>query len=393
VRTIGVVTTSRADYSHLLPLLRAIDADSELELYLIVSGTHLSASHGGTVAEVESDGFTIAERIAILSDGDSPASITDTIGRAVTGFGEAFARRRPDILVVMGDRFEMHAAALAALPFKIPVAHISGGDVTEGAIDDALRHSMTKLSHLHFASCDDSARRILQLGEESWRVIVCSELSLDNLATVKLLTREQLEARFHVQLPNPFLLVTYHPVTLEYEQTEWQIKELLNALETSGLAVVFTTPNADTANRVVYDAIRSFANAHQSAWHLDNLGMQAYFSVMSLAAVMLGNSSSGIFEAASFKLPVVNIGTRQDGRLRSRNVIDCGYSAKEIAAAVNRALSADFQASLHDLTNPYGSGGASLRVVERLKTVVLDDRLTRKRFVDHPLDILYETTT
>jgi UDP-hydrolysing UDP-N-acetyl-D-glucosamine 2-epimerase len=234
---------------------------------------------------------------------------------------------------------------------------------------------------LHFPSTDDSARRILQLGEESWRIVVCGELSLDNLPTLELLTREQLEARFHVGLRNPFLLVTYHPVTLEYEQTEWQIRELLNALETSGLAVIFTSPNADTANHVVHEAIKRFVNAHPSAWHVDNLGMQAYFSVMSLAAAMVGNSSSGILEAASFKLPVVNIGTRQDGRLRAANVIDCGYSAKEIAAAVSKALSADFRASLHDLTNPYGSGDVSARILERLKTVVLDDRLTRKRFV------------
>lgn len=392
MRTIGVVTTSRADYSHFLPLMRAINADSDLELYLIVSGTHLSASHGGTVTEIERDGFIIAERIAILSDDDTPESITGGMGRAVTGFGAAFARRRPDILVVMGDRFEMHAAALAALPFKIPVAHISGGDVTEGAIDDALRHSMTKLSHLHFPSTDDSARRILQLGEESWRIIVSGELSLDNLATLKLLTRGQLEARFHVRLPDPFLLVTYHPVTLEYEQTEWQIKELLKALDASGLPVVFTTPNADTANRVVLDAIKHFANAHPSVWHVDNLGMQAYFSVMSLAAAMVGNSSSGILEAASFKLPVVNIGTRQDGRLRSRNVIDCGYAAKEIATAMSKTLSADFRASLHDLTNLYGSGGASARIVERLKAVALDDSLTRKRFVNQSSDTLCETT-
>jgi UDP-hydrolysing UDP-N-acetyl-D-glucosamine 2-epimerase len=377
-----VVTTSRADYSHLLPLLRAINADSELELYLIVSGTHFSARHGNTVAEIESDGFTIGEGIAIPSDGDTPASITDAMGQFVSGFGKAFARRRPDILVIIGDRFEMHAAALAALPFKIPVAHLGGGDVTEGAIDDALRHSMTKLSHLHFVSTDDSASRITQLGEESWRVVICGGLSLDNLATLELLTREQLEARFHFRLPGTFLLVTYHPVTLEYEQTEWQIKEVLNALETSGLAAVFTSPNSDTANRAVYDAIKSFAEVHSSAWHMDNLGMQAYFSVMSLAAAMVGNSSSGILEAASFKLPVVNIGTRQDGRLRAANVIDCGYSAKEIAAAVSKALSLDFRLSLHDLTNPYGSGGASARVLERLKTVVLDDRLTRKRFVD-----------
>jgi UDP-hydrolysing UDP-N-acetyl-D-glucosamine 2-epimerase len=393
VRTIGVVTTSRADYSHCLPLMRAINADSELELHLIVSGTHLSARHGRTVTEIEGDGFNIAERIAILSDDDTPASIAGAMGRAVTGFGEAFARRRPDILVIMGDRFEMHAAALAALPFKIPVAHISGGDVTEGAIDDALRHSMTKLSHLHFASSEDSARRILQMGEESWRVVACGELSLDNLSTLKLLTREELEDRFHVRLPDPFLLVTYHPVTLEYEQTAWQIKELLNALDTSALTVVFTTPNADTANRVVYDAIRRFAEMHPSVGHVDNLGMQAYFSVMSLAAAMVGNSSSGILEAASFKLPVVNIGIRQDGRLRTRNVIDCGYPAEEIRAAVNQALSADFRASLRDVTNPYDGGGASDLIVERLRNVVLGERLTRKRFVDHLVEEPHSTTT
>ena len=201
-----------------------------------------------------------------------------------------------------------------------------------------------------------------------------------------------MEAKIHVWLRDPFLLVTYHPVTLEYEQTEGQINELLNALDASGLVVVFTAPNADTANLWSTTRFRRFADAHPSAWQVDNLGMQGYFSAMSLAAAMVGNSSSGILEAASFKLPVVNIGTRQDGRLRSRNVIDCGYSEKEISAAVPKALSADFRASLHSLTNPFDGEGATARIIERLKTVTLDDRLTRKRFVDHRLERPPRTT-
>ena len=382
MRTIGVVTTSRADYSHLLPLLRAIDADSDLELYLIVSGTHLSASHGGTVAEVERDGFTIAERIAIFSGGDTPVSITGAMGRAVTGFGEAFARRRPDILVVMGDRFEMHAAALAALPFKIPVTHISGGDVTEGAIDDALRHSITKLSHLHFPSTDDSARRILQLGEEPWRVVVTGEPSLDNLRSIQLLNRKELEDRYLLRLDQPFLLVTYHPVTLEYEQTEWQIGELLAALRAAGMPVVFTSPNADTSNRIVREQIQQFITTDSSSKLIDNFGIRGYFSLMSLATAMVGNSSSGVVEAASFELPVVNVGTRQRGRVRARNVLDVGYDRTAIVNGIKAATDPQFRRSLAGLVNPYGSGEAVPIIIKHLKSTPLGDRLIRKKFHD-----------
>jgi len=380
VRSIAVVTTSRADYGHLLPLLRAIDNDPDLSLQLIVSGTHLSDTHGKTVAEIERDGFAIAARVPILSESDSPAGITAAMGRAVDGFGEAFAQHPPDILVAIGDRFEMHAAALAALPFKIPVAHISGGDVTEGAIDDALRHSLTKLSHLHFVSCEDSARRVAQMGEESWRIVTCGGLSLGNLADLRLASRQEVESEFHLRLPDPFLLVTYHPVTLEYEQAEWQIQQLMQALEEIDMPAVFTMPNADTANRVIANAIRHHVASHQDASCVDNFGMPAYFSVMALATAMVGNSSSGISEAASFELPVVNIGTRQDGRLRPRNVIDCGYSSQEILTALRRAVSAEFRNSLADLTNPYGCGNASVQIVHRLKSVPLGDKLIRKRF-------------
>ena len=382
MRNIAVVTTSRADYGHLLPLLRLIDNDPDLALRLIVSGTHLAETHGRTITEIERDGFAIADRIPILSESDSPVAIAAAMGRAVTGFGEVFARNRPDILVVMGDRFEMHAAALAALPFTIPVAHISGGDVTEGAIDDALRHSMTKLSHLHFVSTEESAQRVLQMGEEPWRVFNCGELSLDNLATLQLLSREELESEFKVRLPDPFLLVTYHPVTLEFEQSEYQIAQLLGAIESSGLAAVFTMPNADTANRVIGDAIRDFTAHHPKTCYVDNFGMRAYFSVMALATAMAGNSSSGIFEAASFKLPVVNIGTRQDGRLRPGNVIDCGYSSAEILAAIRKAVSGEFRSSLANLVNPYGCGNASAQIAHQLKTVPLQHELIRKRFVN-----------
>lgn len=380
MRTIAVVTTSRADYSHLLPLLRLIAADPELSLQLMVSGTHLSDAHGKTVSEIEKDGFAATERIPILTSSDSPEAITAAMGRAVAGFGAAFAKHRPDMLVVMGDRFELHAAVLAALPCKIPVAHISGGNVTEGAIDDALRHSMTKMSHLHFPSTQQSASRILQMGEDSWRVVLCGELSLDNLATLRPLSREELAAEYAFRLPESFLLVTYHPVTLEYEQTGWQITQLLQAIEISGAVAVFTRPNADTANRVIEDSIREFTARHPSSSYVDNFGIEAYFSTMRLATAMVGNSSSGICEAASLELPVINIGTRQRGRVHGRNVIDVGYEKAEILRAIRIAADPQFRASLRGMVNPYGTGGSAPTIVQHLKSAPSGDVLLRKRF-------------
>lgn len=382
VRTIGVVTVGRSDYGIYLPILRKIQEEPDLTLYLIVAGMHLSPEFGLTVQMIETDAFEIAERVEMLLSSDTPEGIAKSMGLGMIGFAQAYARFRPDILLVLGDRFEMHVAVVAALPFKIPVAHIHGGEVTEGAIDDALRHSITKLSHLHFVSTQEYARRVVQMGEEPWRVVVTGAPSLDNLRTLKLLSLGELGNRFGLRLARPPLLVTYHPVTLEYERTEWQVKELLRALEAFDLPIVFTAPNADTNRRVITRMIEEFIKGHPSAWLVPNLGSQGYFSTMACAAAMVGNSSSGIVEAPSFGLPVVNVGIRQQGRVRSANVIDVGYDRNEIITGIRQAIAPEFRARLRSLRNPYGDGRASDVIVKHLSETVLDEHLIIKRFAD-----------
>jgi UDP-hydrolysing UDP-N-acetyl-D-glucosamine 2-epimerase len=380
VRTIGVVTVARSDYGIYLPILRLIQDDPKLRLHLMVSGMHLSPQFGLTARQIEEDGFEIAERIEMLLPSDTPKAIGKSIGQGVIGFARAFDRFKPDILLVLGDRFDMFAAVVASLPFVIPVAHIHGGESTEGLIDEPIRHSITKMSHLHFASTELYANRIIQMGEDPWRVVVSGAPSLDNLHSVKLLSREKLKQQFELDLKETILLVTYHPVTLEYEKTEWQVRELLSALEDSGMHIVFTYPNADTQGRVIIRMIEEFACRHAKSQVTANLGTQGYFSLMSQATTMVGNSSSGIIEAASFKLPVVNIGNRQRGRVYAKNVIDVANDRSEILECIKKAVSPEFRASLSDLVNPYGDGHAAERIVERLKTVTIDERLLLKHF-------------
>jgi len=382
MRSISVVTTARADYGIYLPLLRRIQEDSDLSIRLIVSGMHLSQEFGLTVKLIEQDGFEIADRIEMLLSSDTPEGIVKSIGLGMIGFAQAYARSMPDILIVLGDRFEMHSAALSALPFKIPVAHIHGGELTLGAIDDSLRHSMTKLSHLHFVSTQEYATRVMQLGEESWRVTVSGAPGLDNLKDVNLLNHEEFGRQFEVHLDEDFLLVTYHPVTLEYEKTEWQVGELLSALENCNRSILFTMTNADTSGRLINSMIQNFVKEHPTAQIAANLGTQGYFSAMALAAAMVGNSSSGIIEAASFKLPVVNIGNRQRGRVCGRNVISVGYPREEILSGIEKTTSPQFRSTLSDMDNLYGDGHAAQKIVDVLKQVELDETLIQKQFND-----------
>ena len=387
MRTIGVVTVARSDYGIYWPILRRLQADTEVQLKLFVSGMHLSPEFGLTVKAIEADGFPIAERVAMLLASDSPEGIAKSIGLGVIGFAQAYARSKLDILVVLGDRFEMYAAALAALPFKIPIAHLHGGEVTQGAIDEALRHSMTKLSHLHFVATQESARRIRQLGEEPWRVIVSGAPSLDNLRSIDLYSQAELRQRYGVSLQPAPLLVTFHPATLEHEQAEWQAAELLAALAEINLPVIFTLTNADTGGRIIRQRISDFVKTQTSAWMLDNLGTRGYFSLMKVAAAMVGNSSSGLIEAPSFELPVVNIGARQAGRVRAANVIDVGYDRAAIIDGVRRAVRPEFRANLGGLVNPYGDGAAAEKIVAHLKSIELDQRLIMKKFYDWPVEV------
>jgi UDP-hydrolysing UDP-N-acetyl-D-glucosamine 2-epimerase len=382
MRRIGVVTVARSDYGIYRPILRLIEQAPDLELVLIAAAAHLSREFGHGVDAIEVDGFRVAERVAMLRSSDEPAGIAASMGAGTAAFGEVLARVRPDVLLVQGDRFEMHAAALAALPFKIPVAHMHGGEVTEGAIDDALRHSMTKLSHLHFVATEAYARRVRQLGEEPWRVTVSGAPALDNLAAQRLFTPDELRIDHGITVDRRTLLVTYHPVTLEYEDTEWQVGELVAALADVALPAVITAPNADTRWRTVRRMLQDFAGTRADVTFVETLGTPAYFSAMALAGAMVGNSSSGIVEAATFHLPVVNIGTRQAGRVRADNVIDVGYERDGVAKAIRTAVSAEFRARIAALENPYGKSGAAEIIVNRLREVPLDARLTRKRFID-----------
>lgn len=382
MRTIGVVTVGRSDYSNYVPVLRCIQAEGGLTLHLIAAGMHLSPEFGLTVEAIEADGFPIADRVPMLLSSDTPQALAMSMGLGTIGFAQVYARSRPDLLLVLGDRIEMHAAVVAAVPFNVPIAHIAGGEVTEGAIDDALRHSITKLSHLHFVTTEEHGRRVIQMGEESWRVIVAGAPTLDNLRMMPPMSQEELATHLGRPLATETLLVTYHPVTREYERTEWQMQELLEALRLAARPAVFTLPNADTNGRLIARLIEAFVARVPTAHLVANLGTQGYYSLMSRAAAMVGNSSSGMIEALSFGLPVVNVGTRQQGRLRAENVIDVGYHRQEILAGIRRALDPEFRASLRGLSNPYGNGQATEIIVKMLKDVPLDDRLIRKRFVD-----------
>ncbi len=383
-RHIAAVTVARSDYGIYRPVLRAIRRLPDMRVSLVVSGAHLSADLGLTVREIEAEGMPIAERVPMLSDTDTPEAIAESMGRGIAGFGRAYARLRPDLLLVLGDRFEMHAAASAAVPMSVPIAHIHGGEITEGAIDDVFRHSITKMSHLHFVSTEQAARRVAQMGEEPWRITVSGAPGLDGLRDAARLDRAEIAARFGVRLPETFLLATFHPVTLELNRTAWQIDQLVHALERVAIPVVFTMPNADSNGRLIRERIARFVQAYPWASRVENFGTEGYASAMSLASAMVGNSSSGILEAATFELPVVNTGARQAGRERAANIIDVGDSADEIVAGLRRSLDPAFRAGLRGLRNPYGDGRASERIAERLTTVAFDDRFRRKRFAELP---------
>jgi len=356
MRTIGVVTTSRAEYGILRPVLKEISADPDLNLKLFVGGAHLSPEFGNTVEQIE---FPIAEKVECLMSSETPEGISKSMGLTCFGFAQAFGRTRPDILLITGDRFEAAAVALAAIPFKIPIAHLGGGDVTIGAFDESMRHAITKMAHLHFCYAEDQAARVLQMGENPERVIVTGNPALDGL-----------NATYGTPLAKNALVVIFHPVTLEYEHTDEYIDNLLGALKQRTEPIVFILPNADTAGRKILRKMRRFPGAQAHA----NLIPPIYYDLLRHAKAMVGNSSSALMEAPSFDLPAVNIGTRQKGRLRGTNVIDVGYSTAEIIDGIEQALKLRLKGTI----NPYGDGHAAPRIVQMLKNTSLD--IIEKKF-------------
>jgi len=379
LRRIAVVTVGRSDYGLLRPLLRQLSISPDCQLDLIVAAAHWVSRYGDTVREIEADGFAIATRVDCTLAADTPASIARSMGLAVLGFAQAYEQLSPDLIVVLGDRYEAHAAVTAAVPMLIPVAHIAGGAVTRGAIDDALRHSMSKLSHLHFPETAAQGERLGRLGEEVWRITAAGSLSIDNVLATPRMGIDSFNARFAISLPARPLLVTYHPATRHFQETGERADALLAALDGQPHPILFTYPNSDTAGSRIIERVDAFVRARPGqAWAVPHLGTEGYFSAMGFAVAMVGNSSSGIIEAASFGLPVVNIGRRQEGRDAPANVLHCGEDAAAIRAAVEEACSPTFRASAAAIRNPYGDGHAAERIAEVLTTIQFDEKLLVK---------------
>jgi UDP-hydrolysing UDP-N-acetyl-D-glucosamine 2-epimerase len=375
-RRIAVVTTSRADYSHLYWPLVELQQHPEVELGIIALGAHLSPEFGNTIKEIEKDGFPIIARIECLLSSDSDTGMAKTIGLATLSLADTLTTWRPDLLLLIADRYEMLAPASVALALRIPIAHIEGGEVSQGAIDDAVRNALTKLAHIHFTSTATARRRVISMGEEPWRVHHAGAPSLDHLRRSALLGRETIKQRLGLHLQSPTLLVAYHPVTIHRETTQ-EAEALFTALQQVHGQIFFVYPNSDAGSRQLIERTQSFASARPDTHIFVNLDAVTYWSLLQCVDALVGNSSSGIMEAASFALPTVNVGMRQQGRERARNVLNAAPDTNAILVAIEQALSPDFRASLAGMTNPYGDGHAAKRIVEVLANTDLANLLIK----------------
>jgi UDP-hydrolysing UDP-N-acetyl-D-glucosamine 2-epimerase len=376
-RRIGVVTTSRADYSHLYWPLRELAAHPDVELGVFVMGPHLSPEFGYTGAEIERDGFEIKAKIECLLCSDTDTGMAKTIGLAMLGLADALTAWRPDILLLIADRYEMLAPASVALAMRIPMAHIEGGEISQGAIDDQVRNALTKMAHLHFTSTPMARRRVIAMGEESWRVHHAGAPSLDHLKRSRLLDRAELEERLGIHLKPPTVLAAWHPVTI-LRDTNAEADALFAALAQIEGQLVFVYPNADAGGLALIARTRELAAARVGTHVFVNLDAVTYWSLLGQVDAMVGNSSSGIMEAASFALPAVNVGMRQQGRERAANVIDAPAETGAIVAALTNALDPAFRAGLRGMENPYGNGTAATTIARVLTTVELDGLLIKQ---------------
>jgi UDP-hydrolysing UDP-N-acetyl-D-glucosamine 2-epimerase len=382
-RKICVISGTRAEYGLLYWLMKEIDSDPNLALQLVVTGAHVSTAFGNTVDVIRKDGFRIDEQINIEVGNDTATGVTRSMGLALIGMGQAFERLSPDLVLVLGDRYEILATTEAAMVARIPIAHIHGGEVTEGAMDDAMRHAITKLSHLHFVAAEDYRSRVIQLGEAPERVFNVGAPGLDCIERMDLMNQADLEIELGIPSGQAFFLVTYHPETLGMIDPGEEVGEMLTALDQfPDTKVVLTGVNADPGHGAIARLLADYTSKNSDRVSLyQSLGQLRYLSAMKFAAAVIGNSSSGIIEAPAMGVPTVNIGGRQSGRLRARSIIDCGKHTNDISTAIRKALDPKFKESLRHMETPYGSGGASLKIKDHLKTVDLAD-LSLKKFHD-----------
>lgn len=381
-RKICIVTGTRAEYGLLKPIMHSVNNDPGLTLQIIATSMHLSPEFGLTYREIESDGFQIDSKIEMLLSSDSSVGITKSVGIGLIGFAEVLDQLKPDVLLVLGDRFELLAAVSAALIACIPVAHIHGGEITEGAFDEQIRHAITKMSHLHFVAAEVYRKRVIQMGEQPTSVFLVGGLGIDNIKQTKLLTKQELADALNIRFSSKNLLITFHPVTLDKDDSEGQLTELLAALDTlQETTLIFTAPNADTCSRKLIEMIKRFVTTHENAYLFTSLGHLKYLSCIKHVDAVVGNSSSGLLEVPTFKKGTVNIGDRQKGRLIAKSVINCDPDKNAIMSAIDELYSMNFQKKLTDVSNPYGEGGATDKIVGILKTQNLLN-ITKKVFYD-----------
>lgn len=382
-RKVCVVTGTRAEFGIMYWLIKFMVEDEDIDLQLVVTGMHLSPEFGLTYEEIEKAELKIDKKIEVLLSSDSSIGISKSMGLGQISFAEAFHELQPDIVVVLGDRFEIFSATSAAMVSKIPVAHLHGGEATEGLIDEPIRHSITKMSHLHFTATEEYRKRVVQLGESPQRVFNVGSPGLDNITYLDLLSRKEFEESIGFDLNKKNILITFHPVTLENNTAGEQFDQLIQALEElEEVSFIFTKPNADTNGRIIIQKIDDYVVQNQKkACSFKSLGQLRYLSALRYVDVVLGNSSSGLSEAPSFKIATINIGDRQKGRIRAASVIDCEPDATSISNALQVAFSKEFKKELEDVINPYGEGGASEKIIEILKNFDYKDIL-KKKFYD-----------
>lgn len=384
MKKVCVVTGTRAEYGLLKPLIKRINNDSNMELQLVVTGMHLSPEFGLTYQEIEQDGFKITERNEMLLSSDTPNGITKSIGLGIIGFADIFTKIVPSIVIILGDRYEIFAAATAAMIHRIPIAHIHGGELTEGVIDESIRHAITKMSILHFTSTESYRSRIIQMGEQPERVFCVGALGVENIKKQPLMNKHELEESINLKLDKPYILVAFHPVTLEYNTVKEQFENLLEALDgMKDYQIVFTKANADTDGRIINYKIDEYVNNNRKrAAAFASLGMIRYLSALRYCDMIVGNSSSGIIEAPSFHIPTINIGDRQRGRVRGKSIIDCGSTSKEIIKAINIAQMMNINGILKYEDNLYEKENTSKVILKQIKDYLGTDVDLKKHFYD-----------
>jgi GDP/UDP-N,N'-diacetylbacillosamine 2-epimerase (hydrolysing) len=379
MRKICVITGTRSEYGLLRWVMEGIRNSSKLDLQVIATGMHLSPEFGRTYREIEKDGFRIDRKVEMLLSSDTSVGIAKSMGLSMIGFADALNELKPDLLLVLGDRYEIFAASSSAMIANIPIIHIHGGETTVGAFDEAIRHSITKMSHLHFVAAEEYRKRVIQLGERPEQVFLVGGLGVDNMLNLNLLVQEELEGSMDFTFGGKNLLITFHPVTLEHNTSAEQMNELLGALEKlHDTHLIFTMPNSDTDGRILFKMIEEFVAKHPHAKSFTSLGQLRYLSCIKQVDGVIGNSSSGLAEVPSFKKGTINIGDRQKGRLKADSVIDCEPNITSICNAINKLYSPDFKKKLAKVKNPYGKGGASKKIVNILEKISLDGILKKK---------------